>query len=322
MLSRVADSLYWLSRYLERAEHTARLLDVNLDETLDQNPAAASLRWRLLLQSLQVDPAALGGADEPLEVNPLVKFLAVDGSNPVSIAACIGTARENARQIREQISSEMWLQINRLYQHVRGTTLRTFWRNSPHDFLQRVVKEGVHMFQGVTDATMSHGEGWHFLQLGRYVERAQGTTGLLKAHFPHNSSEFYSESVENDLEWIALLKSCTSFEAYCKVYTVTIRPDWVAEFLLLNRESPRSVRFATDRILDSSRAIALLTGKMSRDSVSRFAGRLSSLLDYASVEEILADGLPETCEEVQKQCARIHQEIYERYIQPREILLS
>lgn len=321
MLSRVADNLYWMSRYLERAEHTARLLDVNLDEMLDQTPAASDRRWDLLLASLQIDYASLQLEESDNETEKLVYALTMDAKNQSSIVYAIEVARENARQVREQISSEMWIQLNRLYQEIRKTSIGDIWEGGPHAFYQPVVKEGVHMFQGITDATMSHGEGWHFIQLGRFLERALAMANLLEAHFEANE-DFGHETIEADLEWVALLKSCTAFEAYCKVYTAQIQPKWVAEYLLLNGESPRSVRFAADRLMDSAKAIALLTGKQRGDRVTRLAGRLSSMLDYGTVDEIMADGLSDYCADIRSQCVKIHDAIYNRYVQPQEIVVS
>ncbi|MBK8432611.1 MAG: alpha-E domain-containing protein [Chloroflexi bacterium] len=325
MLSRVADNLYWLSRYLERSEHTARLLDVNLDEVLDRNSAVADQQLDLLVDSLRLQKsreALLGTAVHEARhpIRALPELLMLDAAQPHSIAYSIATARENARQVREQISSEMWLQINWLYQNIRTTTAERIWENSPHDFLQTLVKDGIHLFRGLTDATMNHGEGWQFIQLGCYMERAQATAKVLDAHFRVNHTIERNGPYEQDLAWISLLKSCTAFEAYCKVYTVQIEPERVAEFLLLNADSPRSVRFAADRILEAVRAIATATGKQRGDPVTRLAGKLSASLDYSSVDEILDEGLHAYCVNIQNQCAKIHQAIYDRYIQPKSVL--
>jgi uncharacterized alpha-E superfamily protein len=158
---------------------------------------------------------------------------------------CIATARENARQVRELISSEMWEQLNLLFLQVKQTSMEYIWDAEPHKFLNS-VKGGIYLFQGITDATMNHSEGWHFIRFGRFLERATATAALLDAHF----SLFQTDLVENEdepldyLSWVGLLRSCASFEAYCKVYTAMIRPANVAEFLILNPEAPRSLRFA------------------------------------------------------------------------------
>lgn len=323
MLSRVADNLYWMSRYLERAEHTARLLDVNLDEMLDQTPAASDRRWELLLYSLQLNPDELlpaGSGTKSPEL--LVDALTVNANNSFSIVSLVNMARENARQVREQISTEMWIQLNQLYQRLKKTSVEDIWEESPHTFLQHWIKDEIQKFQGITDATMSHGEGWHFIQIGRCIERALATTTLLDVHFQANESMVTQEAYERDLEWVALLKSCTSFEAYCKVYMAQIQPEWVAEFLFLSADSPRSVRFAADCILDSVRAIAAITGRQRGDRVTRLSGRLSSTLDYGAVEEIMEESLHVYCDDICAQCVKIHDAIYSKYIQSQEILAS
>jgi uncharacterized alpha-E superfamily protein len=167
MLSRVADSLYWMSRYLERAEHTARLLSVGLNQTLDQTPQSAAPRWGRTLAALQTPLPS----DDPYTITRVLTF---DAANPGSISSCIALARENARQVREQISSEMWEQLNRLYLRVKEANIAELWEGEPQEFFQ-AVKEGAHLFQGITDATMSHGEGWHFIEVGRYLERVGAT---------------------------------------------------------------------------------------------------------------------------------------------------
>ena len=162
MLSRVADSLYWMSRYLERAEHTARLIDVDLQLTLEHSLEAASTRWLRLFEALQVQTPAAGTVDS----SSLAYNLALERTNPSSIVSCISAARENLRQVREQCSSEMWEQLNRLYLQVVGTLTAESWLQHSQLFF-RNVQDGAHLFHGVTDSTMIHGEGWYYIQLGR-----------------------------------------------------------------------------------------------------------------------------------------------------------
>src|SRR5271170_1347108 len=177
MLSRVADNLYWMSRYLERAEHTARLVDVELQLWLDQSPEAGAGRWRFLLEALRT-PAPSDN------VNPasLVNTLVFSRANHSSIVSCISIARENLRHVREQCSSEMWEQLNRLYLEVMENQPEDSWILKSHSFF-RAVQEGAHLFQGITDSTMSHGEGWHYIQLGRFIERMETVAALVGAYF-------------------------------------------------------------------------------------------------------------------------------------------
>jgi uncharacterized alpha-E superfamily protein len=310
MLSRVADSLYWMSRYLERAEHTARLVDVSLYMMLEQGPSASAEHQKLLLQSLNI---TLGEDAPPLEnALAIARALTFDTKNPNSVVSCIMTARENARQVREQISSEMYEQLNRLYLKVRSAEVMSEWDAQPYEFFAD-VKEGAHLFQGVTDDTMSHGQAWQFIRVGRAMERAGATVRLLQAHCPSLGVEEGKST--NYLEWVGLLKSCTSFEAYCKQYTADMKPRSIIEFLLLDDEMPRSVRFCTDRIEAALEALAEDTGRRAKDTrLLRAAGKLRATLDYVTVDDILHDGLPEFLDEIAALSGQIHAALFSTYI--------
>ncbi len=308
MLSRVADSLYWMSRYLERAEHTARLIDVNLQLRLDQSPEAGAGRWLRVLESLQVPIPE----DGDLNSTSLTHILTLERDNPSSILSCIAAARENLRQVREQCSSEMWEQLNRLYLQVNSTTASESWLLHSFVFF-RAVREGAHLFQGVTDSTMSHGEGWQYIQLGRYVERTEAVARLIGAHFKH-FSQALDQVVESEeyLEWVGLLKSCSAFEAYCKTYTAELRPLRVAEFLLLNPEFPHSVRFSADRVQKALIAIGELTERKA-EQPERLAGRLSATLKFSQIEEIVSSGTNGYVGAVCTQCGQAHSAIHQVY---------
>lgn len=308
MLSRVAESLYWMSRYLERAEHTARLIDVHYNLILDIGAESADQGWRRVLACLGSPPP-----DEPGEAQQMVQSLTFDLSNSSSIVGLISAARENARQVREQISSEMWTQLNQLFHSVRRGGSFEMPDVQPLDFLE-AVKDGAHLFQGITDSTMSHGEGWQFIQLGRAIERAAATATLIDVYFkemlePHEVSE------ETDpLELAGLLKCCTAFEAYCKVYTADVRVDRIAEFLLLNAEFPHSVRFCSDRLYYAHKAIEDATSARKVDRVERLAGRMRANLGFAQIDEIMSGGIHNYLESIKRQCAQIHSAVNEVYI--------
>jgi uncharacterized alpha-E superfamily protein len=312
MLSRVAENLYWMSRYLERAEHTARLVGVGLYHLLDQKSEFTVQRWQRLYESLRV-PSSGKSTDDAYSVTLHLTF---DTTNPSSIASCITTARDNARQIREQISSEMWEQLNRLYLSIRRTSMEDIWFSEVHDFLTS-VKEGVILFQGLTDATMSYGEGWHFMRLGRFIERSWATSALVDTHIRAVTQGEHRDEVQPDhldyLEWVGLLRSCSAFEAYCKVYSANMQPDRIAEFLLLNAESPRSIRFAVSMIQNDLQAIARATNARRTLRVERLAGRMRAALDYDQIEDIL-DNIHPYLENIQNQCQHIHNAIYQTYI--------
>jgi uncharacterized alpha-E superfamily protein len=310
MLSRVADNLYWMSRYLERAEHTCRLLDVQLFLMLDQSLGSAEQRWKRLLASLFIPSQAILLGD----IHTAARTLTFELSNSSSIAASIAAARENARYVREQTSSEMWEQINRLYLYVKSASSEEVWKAQPHEFF-RSVKEGAHLFQGITDSTMNHGEGWQFIQAGRSIERAGLIAALIDVHYSRYI-DARDEFVARDdyLEWVGLLKCLTAFEAYCKVYTADLRSDRIASFLLLNPEFPHSLRFSIDRVIGALKAIAASTLTRSAERLERLAGRLQSQLSFSQIDEIMAAGLHAYLEGVERQCAQIHKEIYQIYI--------
>ena len=310
MLSRVADSLYWMSRYLERAEHTARLLDVNLNQMLE-SAQYADLRWERLYRSLRIAPLE-SGADEAYRV---AQYLTFDTSNSASIVSCLAAARENARQVREQISSEMWEQLNRLYLRVTRTTIEEIWQGQPHVFLAG-VKQGVQLFQGVTDATMNHSEGWHFIRVGCYIERASQTSTLLDVHFQSlmEIQEPFTSASLDYMSWVGLLRSCASFESYCKVYTANIQPNRIAEFLLLNAETPRSIRFAATMLQGALQSNTKITTVRNAGRVERLAGRLRASLDYDQIDEIMSGSTHSYLENIQFQCRQINEAIYQVYI--------
>lgn len=308
MLSRVADSLYWMSRHLEHAEHTARLLRVMLDAAGEMPPESVAESWARVLASLH-HPMPPGGV---YDMMPTASALTFDRKNARSILACIAAARDNARQVREQISSEMWQELNGEYLSL------TAGRDSPASREPTVelyieIIESIHLLQGITDATMSHGEGWHFIQLGRFVERGQMIAGLLGCFYGPMSAEDGSERpAPGNLEWVSLLKMCTAFEAYCKVYTANIRPEMIAEFLVLDSEFPRSIRFAADMV--QGELLAIAGGGRHAGRAERIAGRLRATLDYNQIDDITADGIAAFLDATREQLVRIHYAIYESYI--------
>jgi uncharacterized alpha-E superfamily protein len=304
MLSRVADNLYWMSRYLERAEHAARIEGVHLNLMLEHEPASQDRRWQRVLAALGCADAVEGDA-----------FAAAQTFALNQIVHSIAEARENARQVREQISSEMWEQINRLFHEVRRLDVLNLSNSSPHEFLSS-IREGIHLFQGITNSTMTHGEGWRFLELGRYLERARATCVLVGAHFREFPAPPDGDTGTGEhLEWVGLLRTCTAFEAFCKAYTADTRPDRVAEFLILHPRFPHSIRFSADRIASSLHAIGEISSARDRYEADRLAGRLRATIDFAQIDEILSTGLQAFLDAILKQCALVHESLCETYIE-------
>ena len=302
MLSRVADNLYWMGRYIERAEHTARVMGVHLNLRLEQDAGSEKGRWSQVLECL--------GSSQRVEDDAL----AVAESYALNqIVTSISAARENARQVREQISSEVWEQLNRLYHETKRMDTPELFRAQPFDVLATVAQNS-HLFNGITDSTMLHGEGWQFIQAGRFIERVQQTARLVESHF----GRFFRVSADpvtasEHIEWIGLLRSCTAFEAYCKVYTAEVKPDRVAEFLLLNPDFPHSVRYAVDRLQRSLEAVHQATSTRKSDRLGKLAGRLTAALSYTPLEEIMG-GLQLFSANIRRMCGQIHSGIYQVYI--------
>jgi len=311
LLSRVADSLYWTARYLERAEHTARLLDINIGLMLDLSRVSAEQRWKRVLAALG-HPRDIEWNDD---VYSLVQTLVFDTNHPASVTACVIAARENARQIREEISTEQWQRLNRLFHDISRLQPPSSSDRQLAEFLPALI-DGVYLFQGVTDTTLSHGEGWRFLQLGKFLERATSTAMLL-AIYQEDVFANMEETVDaySYLEWIGLLRACTAFEAYCKVYTADLTYEWILEFLLLDAEFPHSIRFSIDRLHESLEAIEEESHGQNADELMRVSGKLQSSLGYAQVSEIRAHDPARYMRGILDQCRRIHALIYEVYIQ-------
>jgi uncharacterized alpha-E superfamily protein len=307
LLSRAADGLYWIARYLERAEHTARLLEVGLDLGLGRTAASRGGTADRLYATLGLPTEA--APHRPGERSPLLDAALFDRSSRNSVAACVTAARENARQVREEISSDMWEQVNALFLSVRQIHAAADGGSRPHYVCHSVIS-GIHLFQGITDATMGHGEGWQYLQAGRFIERATATAALIGAFLPGAGTNDDADHVD----WIALLRSCAALEAYCRYYTADVRPERVAEFLLLNVDFPRSVRFAAARLEAAVLALARASARSAGSRAERLAGRLHASLDYGQVDEILDEAPATYLAGIGRQCTQIHAALYQSYV--------
>jgi len=310
MLSRVADSLYWMSRYLERAENTVRQLDVTMGLMLDTGGASAETRWHRLVASL--------GKPVGLEWNGTLEAMAskliFDNLDPTSATSCINAARENARQVREEISTEQWQRLNRLYHQMHSPHAQMQFKSNIGDVLVTIM-DGIHLFKGVTDTTMIHGQGWHFIRLGRYLERAYATATLLEVYQPELLGPPARESSGYQyLEQVGLLRCCTAFEAYCQVYTADLTPDRILEFLLLNRDFPHALRYSVDSVRQAIESIQHTGGRRPPDELSASIGRLHAMLGYTTIGEILDGDTAGFLHNVREQCLRIHDMMYRYYI--------
>ena len=290
MLSRVAESTFWMARYIERAENIARFIDVSLNMSLDA-PLAFSDQWQPLV-SITGSIDDFQARYDNVNRDSVIQFLALDLENPSSIVSCLRTARENARSIREAISADTWEQVNRFYLMVSSPNAPRRVKESPAVFFAD-VKRYSQLIAGVADATTSHGEAWHFMQMGRLLERADNTSRLLdvKYFLLLPSVEEVGGAVD-EMEWSIVLRSATALAMYRRRFG-TITPDNVVDFLLLDPEFPRSILFCLDRVEASVHAITGTPSGSYRNSVERRLGQLRSELAYSQVHDIIGGGLHE-----------------------------
>ncbi len=310
MLSRVADSIYWMNRYIERAENVARSIDVNLQLALDL-PGGATEQWEQLVSSTGDQHIFEERFGEPSREN-VVAFLTSDAGNPNSIFSCLRAARENARSVRESITSEMWEQINKFYLMVRASASAGGVLDSPHEFFTE-IKMASHLYAGITDATMSHGEGWHFGRLGHLLERADKTSRILDAmYFVLLPGVTDFDAPIDDIQWSAVLKSASAFEMYRKRHG-RITPYPVTEFLMLDSEFPRSMHSCVVKADESLHAISGSPISSFENAAEERLGQLRSELDDAQIHDIVSGGLHEFLVGFQASLNRVGNAIFDTY---------
>jgi len=296
MLSRTADHLYWMSRYTERAENTARMLNVSYDTSmLPQAPQVARKAWQGVLSISELIPSYAARHGE-VQREAVLHFMVRDESNSSSIASCLRAARENARAVRGALTTEAWETQNQTWLELKRLLAEGDWERDPGQFFEW-VKHRSHLSRGVTLGTMLQDEAFHFLRLGTFIERADNTARLLDVKF-HAIERDYHGSARNGASgkaatpfdfyhWSALLRSASAFEVYRKVYRDVITPERVAELLMLRSDMPRSLLASMLEVVANLESVA---NAQSRET-QRKAGRLLADLRYARIDEILATGL-------------------------------
>jgi uncharacterized alpha-E superfamily protein len=290
MLSRAADSIYWIGRYMERAENLARFIDVNLHHVLDLPPGTPE-QWKPLV-AVTGDLYRFLERYETTTRETAIQFLTFDSGNPNSILSCLRASRENARSTRDVISSDMWEHLNATYLQVSDDDAFERVRSSPYEFFSELKLAG-RLFEGLTDDTMSHGEAWHFCRLGRLIERADKISRIVDfKHFLGGGATL------EEIEWSLVLQSASALELYRKRHGRLLR-EQVVSFLLLDREFPRSVQFCLTGAEDSLHAITGTPTGTFRILAEQRLGQLRSELAFARAEEILADGLHEYVDTLQ-----------------------
>ena len=291
MLSRTADHLFWMARYMERAENTARMLDVNYEASLlPQSADAADKGWKGLLSisELTGDFAKRHGEVTPASV---IRYMVSDEDNGSSIRNCLQAARENARAVRGTLTTEVWETQNQTWLEFQRKVASDSYLRDPSSLFEW-VKFRSHLSRGVTVGTMLQDEAFHFLRIGSFLERADNTARLLDVKFHAVESEFHGAAPGKDIEvdfyhWSNILRSVSAFEVYRKVYRNVIRPEKVAELLILRPDMPRSLAACMHEVVTNLKMVA---NEQSAETLRR-AGRLQSDLQYGRIDEILATGL-------------------------------
>ncbi len=312
MLSRVADSIYWMGRYLERAENAARFVDVNENLMLDLPPGTPR-QWGPLVE-ITGDAAAFQERYGDMHPDAVFRFLTFDPENPNSILSSLRAARENARSVREILSSAMWEEINEAYLYVEDQAANM--RASRYEFLRQVIRAS-HGVEGATNATLSRAEAWHFSRIGRLLERADKTTRIVDIrYFMLLPSPADVGSPTDDLHWTAVLQSASAFEMYRQRHGM-VRLDKTAEFLILDAEFPRSVRTCLRHTDESLHAITGTPPGTFRNEAERRLGRLVAELDYTAIGEVLVDGLHEFLNTVQIKLNDVGDALQDSFFAPR-----
>jgi uncharacterized alpha-E superfamily protein len=308
MLSRVAENLYWIGRYVERAENLARLLDDAFNFGLEAAGLGNGSGSGLLDGVLNV----LGVGDDFARTNPgkdrdaLLRFLAFDRTNSQSIITMIGRARENARGCQEALSAEAWSQVNRLYLTLSGSRAERRFQTSPSRFFDG-IKRGCNLFTGLINGTLPRTEAYHFLQAGRYLERGD-TVGRIVAD-KLRAADAAGDAGGLPLRGVlltSLVRSCSAHEAYLKTYQDRLHPFGVVQYLVLDPDFPRSVRYCIGRCLESARGLTGGDEAGYGSEAERLLGRLEGELRYADVEEVFARGVGPFLQNVLDALSRVH----------------
>ncbi|MCU1462899.1 MAG: hypothetical protein JWO37_2974 [Acidimicrobiales bacterium] len=300
MLSRIAESLYWLGRYSERAEETARILDVHYHLLLEDRWVDEAAACDALLEVMGVGERAGADADSVL----VTRVLAFDETYAGSIVGATTAAWENARGVREAISSEMWECLNATHQEL-AIRVAMAGDHAPHDFF-RWVKERAAILAGLADSTMNRDDGWRFLVLGRSLERVDMTARLLSAR--------YGESW-GSAGWVTTLRCCSAYESYLRTYQRAVDASLAVEFLVLDRLFPRSLFHALRTAEECLAELSPGSGRLGVDDTARRAlGRARTELEFHSVEDLVGD-LPGNLFRLQQLCFDAGVAIAERYFQ-------
>ncbi|MCB0666762.1 MAG: alpha-E domain-containing protein [Saprospiraceae bacterium] len=311
MLSRVAESVLWMNRYIERLENNARFLDVNFNLALDLPPELKQ-QWKPLIQ--------ISGAEEKFEElyseyskANVISFICFDERNSSSILSCITHARENARALRSSLTKEIWEQINSMYHtvlHYKGQDATL--RDDPRAFVDK-IRQASQLYYGINDNTVSQNEAWHFGKVGSYLERADNISRILDVKYHILLPSVKSVGTTLDwIQWVALLKSASAFNMYSRKYG-EVKPYHVAEFLVLDPEFPRSIYYCLEKANQSLHAISENFKSGYSNQAEKLIGMLISEISYSGMEDIFKKGLHEFLDLTQLKIIEVGNAIHETY---------
>ncbi len=315
MLSRVANTIYWMVRYVERADNLARLIDVNQQLLLDyERLDSERLRgfWRPIILSTG-DEEAFSKLYDETGSNEVIRFLTDDPLNPNSISSCIALARENARTVRDQLPDELWEELNALYLFSRSDEAKRLIESDPQRYYENVRRSAV-TFLGIASSTTSRNDVWEFMELGRHLERADKTTRFLdvSSYLPSNGDDT-GVSSNRILHWTAILRSCGAMRSFRATHH-DVGARGVAEFLIFSKEFPRSVRYCIDKVDRNLHRVSDTPRGAFLNEAERESGRLLAELNFGAIEDVFEFGLHDYLDALQDRFNKIGAEIFETYV--------
>lgn len=315
LLSRVAESLFWLGRYAERAENTARLLDVAYHarlEPAETEITGATNTWHALIASLGLREHYFQNHEAATEVST-VEYLTVDRTNSSSILSCLALARENARSVRDYLSSEAWVSINRWYHGTANRNVHLIMADGLYDFCES-IRQGAHLFAGTVEGTSLHDEGWHWLRSGQLLERADMITRIVdsKYHLLMPSLDDVGGPIDR-YQWTAVLRGVSGYEAYRRTHIAGISAAEAAHFLLLNPQFPRSLRSCIEGLQDAITQATAGAPTPLRNPPLRIITGLETRLHYESVDSLVQGGLHEFVQSAQSDLGRVSRVLSESF---------
>ena len=314
MLSSSADSIYWMARYIERAGNTARLLHVNSLFLIDAriNNLSQNSYWLSVLEATSLIEEYNHYSGKEDYKNDITTFLALENETASSIKSSIRLARENARMVRDQISDEIWVELNALHLYLNSNKSKLDFKKSLHDFCVKIIQFSL-LFEGIANATLPHNEAWNFYQMGMFLERADKTSRIIDIPKRLKKSDQPSS-------WGAILESCSARSAYRQLYGTAANERSVTDLLIFSRSFPRSIRFCIDRLDENIHEYSGTPKHMYSSEAERIVGATKSKLDFERLENVFSTGLGIYIDKLQKDFNKIGKEIFDAFVlMPNEI---